>query len=197
MAGLINGAEALLPAGRGGGFGAAARRFFASGSSIERPCSSTCSARAVRSASARSAGSTVACTKPRTGMIPALTRGSPTASSAGRSPKAVRRTPSRVFSTKGSSSVPAMSCAPSAVWTTIGVEPLTPKVPVVPSWKPNSRALSLSMLSSSPASRNASRNSSGAGFRPSTSQAASVTCLRIPGTSTTQPFSRTTSVAGP
>ena len=110
----FDGAAELL-AGFGAGAGRAARRFLASGSSIERPSASICSARAARSASARAAGSMVTCTKPRTGTMPALSRGAPMDSSAGRSPKATRRTPWRVVSTKGSSSVPAICWDPSAV----------------------------------------------------------------------------------
>ena len=179
------------------GAGRSARRFFVSGSSMERPSSSTCAASAARSSSSSCAGSVVTCTNPRTGTIPPSTRGAPIPSSSGRSPKAVRRTPSRLRSTNGSSSVPAICWEPSAVYTAIGVVPFTPKTARFPSWKPNSSAVSLSALSSSAASTSRSRKSSGAGCSPSTVHAASITCLRRPGTRTTHALSRSTSVAGP
>ena len=101
--------------GRVGGGGLSFLRCFASGSSIERPSASTCSVRALRASSSSSAGSTVTCTNPRARVIPTDTLGSPTASSGGSSPKAVRRTPSTFLITNGSSSVPAICWAPSAV----------------------------------------------------------------------------------
>ena len=106
---------ALVEGFEGVGAGRSARRFFASSVSIERPSFSTCSASAARSASSSWAGSTVMCTKPRTGTMPETTRGAPTGSSGGRSPKATRRTPSKELITSGCSSVPTTICAPSAV----------------------------------------------------------------------------------
>src|SRR5699024_2337982 len=99
------GAAGVAGFGAGGG-DFAARDAFASGSSMERPSSSTCFASAWRSSSPSSAGSTLMCTKPRTRVMPVSIRGAPSDSSGGRSPKAMRCTPSTVLSTNGSSSVP-------------------------------------------------------------------------------------------
>src|SRR5699024_90532 len=90
----------------GGGGDVAARGACASGRAVERPSSSTCFASAWRSSSPSSAGSTLMCTKPRTRVMPVSIRGAPSDSSGGRSPKAMRCTPSTVLSTNGSSSVP-------------------------------------------------------------------------------------------
>src|SRR5699024_7818237 len=81
------GAAEVAGFGAGGG-DFAARDAFASGSSMERPSSSTCFASAWRSSSPSSAGSTLMCTKPRTRVMPVSIRGAPSDSSGGRSPKA-------------------------------------------------------------------------------------------------------------
>src|SRR5699024_8510746 len=67
-AGLDGGGVLTLLIDRGAG--RSARRFFVSGSSIERPSFSTCSASAARSLSSSSAGSIVTCTIPLTGTLP-------------------------------------------------------------------------------------------------------------------------------